>query len=310
MKILRKLRSLLRREANQEDQPILAVVLLLREPITLTEEDLHGAILSAWGFDIGLTDEDSKEKGLLVVGMPTSVITREGQLFLVHSVARHYTEDPEQIAAGMKDLRLRQIILEHKAWLSVDVIRSDAPPEAERVGLYRLMCWLAREFLSNNCLGVYLPETALLKASDEYLVEAMGSDDPLRAISQLADVPVVQAEDEELMDAAVDEARRRLPEFVRAFHSRTPDQFFSVKAPFEDEKHGEWMWVRVLSIAGNTFTGELGNAPVYLKNVREGDIVTVKADEIGDWLYILNEREKVGGFSIPVVLKSKPRDKT
>jgi uncharacterized protein len=130
----------------------------------------------------------------------------------------------------------------------------------------------------------------------------MRSDDPLHAIGEYPYVPVVHATEEQLR-SAVEEARRRWQEFVSAFHARKPVQPFSVKAPFREGDHCEWMWINVHTIEGNSITGELGNAPLHLTGLHEGDDVTARAEEVGDWMYLREDGEPVGGFSADKLLK-------
>jgi uncharacterized protein YegJ (DUF2314 family) len=68
------------------------------------------------------------------------------------------------------------------------------------------------------------------------------------------------------------------------------------------------MWVIVGEIRGDSVAGELGNAPVNVRGLREGAIVEVFATEIGDWIYG-DRKQMAGGFSVKVLantLKSNP----
>ena len=58
------------------------------------------------------------------------------------------------------------------------------------------------------------------------------------------------------------------------------------------------MWLIVTAIDGDQITGKLGNSPIELRNIREGDCVQVLKPEIGDWVYT-EETVLVGGFSLP-----------
>jgi len=303
MSILDKLASLFKRKATAEERPPRAVVLLLRGPATVTEGRLRTAIFRAWNWHIGTTDAESTAQGLLVCATPTSVITLENYLFIVNSFERPYWDDPDRFAAQIPDLRQRHVVKDSRAWLSVDVIRPDQLSPAENIEAYRKICRLAAELLDSNCLGVYLPETGVLRAQDEALLAAMRSEDPLHAIGEYPYVPVVHATEEQL-HPAVEEARRHWPEFVAAFQARKPDQPFSVKAPFREGNHYEWMWINVHTIAGDSIAGELGNAPMYLTGLHEGDNVTARPEEVGDWIYLREDGKPIGGFSVDKLLKA------
>jgi uncharacterized protein YegJ (DUF2314 family) len=57
------------------------------------------------------------------------------------------------------------------------------------------------------------------------------------------------------------------------------------------------MWVMVSSIRDGNIEGILGNAPVDVRNIREGDPTTVHASEIGDWVYS-DGTNLTGGFTL------------
>jgi uncharacterized protein YegJ (DUF2314 family) len=57
------------------------------------------------------------------------------------------------------------------------------------------------------------------------------------------------------------------------------------------------MWVEVASIDGDEIRGTLSNRPVNVRTVAEGDDVSVRAAEIGDWAYFRGENRH-GGFSL------------
>lgn len=137
-----------------------------------------------------------------------------------------------------------------------------------------------------------------MRPYDVDVISALRSEQPLDEIQEWGEPPVVLIEDDDpRLKAAVADARRRWPEFVKAFEQRQPSQTFAVKALFRDGEQGEWMWVDVWRIKDEMIEGKLGNKPASVHNVRESDQVTVKASEIGDWLYQDGER-LVGGFSL------------
>ena len=114
------------------------------------------------------------------------------------------------------------------------------------------------------------------------------------------DVPADDAE----MNAAIQKAKETLGIFVHALRAPTPTQtHFSVKAvfPYEDGQDGEHMWIGDLSFDGSHFHGILGNEPVYVKNLHYGDAVTVKVEDVTDWI-IIDDGKLVGGFTISVLL--------
>lgn len=47
--------------------------------------------------------------------------------------------------------------------------------------------------------------------------------------------------------------------------------------------NGEHMWVKVHSVVNDELVGELDNEPAYCSNLKNGDPVVVKRDEIEDY---------------------------
>jgi len=69
------------------------------------------------------------------------------------------------------------------------------------------------------------------------------------------------------------------------------------------------MWINVTSEANGVFTGSIANDAEETKEVKMGDIVTVKTSEISDWKY-LNGNKLIGGYTIRYfVNKMSPKEK-
>jgi uncharacterized protein YegJ (DUF2314 family) len=288
-----KLRSVL--GFTPAEPPLISVVLQFRNPISLADEVLHAAIVRAWGRDVR---KDLNEH--VVNKTSICVIKFEGMLLLLSNAQKPYcpAEYLEEALKEFRELRQKQVAREHKAFLAIDLQSPKAPRKPIKNDCYRRMCRLAAEFVDDDCMGVYFPETGHLRPYDAEIKDALRSDRPLEEITKWGQAPVVLIEDDDpRLQTAVAEARRRWPDFVEAFERRSPNQAFGVKALFRDGEHGEWMWIAVSSINGETIHGKLGNAPVDVRRVCEGDSVTVQAAEIGDWFY--NDGEQlVGGFSL------------
>jgi uncharacterized protein YegJ (DUF2314 family) len=88
-------------------------------------------------------------------------------------------------------------------------------------------------------------------------------------------------------------ARLRWGELATAFAAtpavragEQPRAIFTVKAAFSqphepDER--EHMWLRVQEFKGDSAVGELVNQPLQLKHIKQGDIVTIRRDDVSDW---------------------------
>jgi uncharacterized protein YegJ (DUF2314 family) len=55
-----------------------------------------------------------------------------------------------------------------------------------------------------------------------------------------------------------------------------------VKLRFGGIGPGEYMWVKVNNISGKKFVGTLDNDPVFLENVKCGDVVTFDKGDVCD----------------------------
>jgi uncharacterized protein YegJ (DUF2314 family) len=73
-----------------------------------------------------------------------------------------------------------------------------------------------------------------------------------------------------------------------------------VKAPFSDGESAdrrEEMWIAEINFDGESITGELLNAPNWLKTVHAGDTARRQLDEITDWMYVING-EVYGAYTV------------
>jgi uncharacterized protein YegJ (DUF2314 family) len=61
------------------------------------------------------------------------------------------------------------------------------------------------------------------------------------------------------------------------------------------------LWISNLSLSiDNHFKGIVGNDPVYVKNIKMGDTVSVETENISDWM-IIDNGKLLGGFTIYVL---------
>ncbi len=293
MNFLSKLKSALR--LPPAEPPLISVVLQFRQPMLLPEEALHAAVTRAWGRD---TREDLNEH--IVNRPPICFVKFDGMMLALSNAKRPYCppELLDEALSEFPEMRQKKVVKEHRAFLAIDLQYPKAPRKSEKNDCYRRMCRFAAEFVDANCMGVYLPETRHMRPYDEDVVKALRSERPLQELENWGNPPMSPIEnDDPRLLAAVAEARLRWPEFLLAFQRRNPNQTFSVKAAFTDGEQTEWMWVVVSSIHDGMLDGNLGNAPVDIRNVHEGDRVTVRTSEIGDWVY-QDGTKLIGGFSL------------
>jgi uncharacterized protein YegJ (DUF2314 family) len=91
-----------------------------------------------------------------------------------------------------------------------------------------------------------------------------------------------------LITAASERAKQKLEDLRKYFNNGlAPGEFIQVKAPFLTPDGGnEWMWVEVLSWKNNVIAGLLKNQPHHIPNLKGGSEVTVKQEDVFD--YIIN----------------------
>lgn len=289
------------RDADAEEEesaaPLTSLVLLLREPKYLDPTILSHAASQAWDAQI-LAGEEDEAESFVVGDSPMFMLKHETSMFVVHNHDEPYFKDSEEVAEQMGELRRRKAIVEHQAWMSVDALLVE-DDEARRQAygqIGRVLAMLA----GDDTLAVVCPESGQIVPYDDELDSLLRSGDPLEAFGNPANPPVIEiAPDDPRMQAAVAEARERWPEFVAAFENRGADERFSVKAPFQDDEHMEFMWVEVTAVEGNLILGTLGNEPVNVSNVKLGQRVRVQIDELNDWIFFRDD-ELHGGFTIKV----------
>jgi len=113
--------------------------------------------------------------------------------------------------------------------------------------------------------------------------------------------------DDAEMNAAIEEARRRLPEFRRALDADARRVIPTiegalVKARFESVITGdaEHMCLEDAGFEGDNVVGTLANEPKNMPELSKGEWVSITADAVSDWAYRQGGRT-FGGFTIRVM---------
>ncbi len=101
--------------------------------------------------------------------------------------------------------------------------------------------------------------------------------------------------------AATKEARRRLPEFVKALQNPTLAQRCLLKIPVTDGKVTEFMWINEIKYDGSSFFGTfIDDAFDVSGPYKKGLQGACRATDISDWLYIDGDKQ-VGGFTTKIL---------
>lgn len=127
------------------------------------------------------------------------------------------------------------------------------------------------------------------------------------ALAQNADAdPTIEfAADDPVMDAAIAEAQRTLPEFLAALADPPAGaSSFVVKFPLGGWEH---IWVDDLKFDGKRITGALANAPEQ-EGHRLGERVSVPLAEVSDWGYRTPDGVMQGHRTTRVLLDQLPEE--
>lgn len=115
--------------------------------------------------------------------------------------------------------------------------------------------------------------------------------------------------DDPEINAAIEEAQRRLPEFRRALDEDARRlipviEGALVKARFTSFITGaiEHMWIEDVGFEEEKIVGTLASDPNEIPELSKGDWVSVSPDDISDWAYRQAGRT-VGGFTVRVMQK-------
>ncbi|MEI9895809.1 MAG: DUF2314 domain-containing protein [Chthoniobacter sp.] len=109
------------------------------------------------------------------------------------------------------------------------------------------------------------------------------------------------------MNAAIEEAQRRLPEFRRALDEDARRLIPQIEGPLVKARFDsamthavEHMWIQDAGFEDGMIVGTLASEPEAIPEYTQGDWVTVSPKTISDWAYRENGRT-YGGFTIRVM---------
>jgi len=288
---------------NDVERPVISIVALLPKPLRLSEQKIIQAARRAWGISIG-TKHD-KTEGFVMGDADAGrfFVYRQDALVLVNAIADTYVPNVEETATNLADLRLRKLFCQHTAWFSCDLMLSDTPelPKHGEVEHYRILGRLFAELMPAGALLLYLPEFDRMYPVTEKTIAALRAEDPLQALEQTWEVPVVEVEsDDPALLQAQATARQTWPQFLAAFEAQKGSGF-AVKVPLRAGEDVEFIWVSVEAIENDRIFGRLANQPIYLKNLEEGDRVQANVADLNDWVYLDPQENLVGGYTIKVL---------
>lgn len=110
-------------------------------------------------------------------------------------------------------------------------------------------------------------------------------------------------------NSAITKARQTIDEFDKAITSGNSSYTdFAVKKRFlTPDDGGEHMWVAGIILVNGTYKGFVNNDAENTLEVKYGDTVIVRKDEITDWMY-LDSNVLRGGYTIRAVRNKLSKD--
>jgi len=122
--------------------------------------------------------------------------------------------------------------------------------------------------------------------------------------SNPADKAIEISENDAEMNAAIQTAREKLPEFWKVFDKpEVGESDFAVK--IEDEHGVEYFWVRSLRRQDDKLFGTINNDPETVKSVKLGQEIEVPKASISDWMFMRNGK-MFGNYTLRVLFKQMP----
>ncbi len=110
--------------------------------------------------------------------------------------------------------------------------------------------------------------------------------------------------DEVEMAQAIEKANQTLENFKVALLSNNSNfKNFALKIRFEkDQGGGEHVWLDNVTFKNNNYFGVVGNVPASTTEVKLGDTIQIKTENISDWMY-LDKNKLRGGYTIRALRK-------
>lgn len=92
---------------------------------------------------------------------------------------------------------------------------------------------------------------------------------------------------------------------IDSFANDTVQYRLAIKSDYVDKDAHEHMWSRIYSYSNGLFKGTFMDSAYYLKNIRYGDSVSIRKEDVEDWsVYNTVTHRSIGDFS-EAYLKSK-----
>lgn len=164
---------------QKKGQRLISVVLLLREPRTLTHGEIARAISEGTREKIGEEDVISKE-GYHLVKVGTNK-------FIVNNIGEPYFAKAGKLAEEIKDDELSQAVKNSKAWLSVDWVGKDDKADLKHV--YQHIGKMIAHLGGKDTVAVYSPDMDEFALWNLATRRGLESEDPLAVFASGIEAP-------------------------------------------------------------------------------------------------------------------------
>ncbi|CAN5892453.1 hypothetical protein BH11VER1_BH11VER1_01130 [soil metagenome] len=280
---------------------LISIVVLLHEPMNISEHTLGKAVSKALGVK---HSHDETDANFVVSKPPYYLVKLKSGSYVINNMSKPYFDESDKLAEEIKDPELRKAVVGHHAWFSIDWAQKQAPENLQRT--YQDVGKIVAELAGQDALAIYSPDLDQLQLYSEGVARDLRSDDPLQAFGDFSSVSdiVSISDDDPLLKAAEAEARKGWPEFMKAFREKSGTEFV-VKGRIVEGDNAEYMWLSVTSIDGEKVHGMLDNKPAIVSNLKMGQDLHIKVEDMDDWLYLDPDKKSVGGFTIKVLEKTK-----
>lgn len=285
-----------------------SVVLLRSSHRSLTPSEVRSAYRRAYSREPDVREPFPGQQVpqtyvLLAEGMPNLAVLSCDGAYLA-------PEEAEKAAGSIESEIVRRALREHRAWISVDAFGAGGLNRGLRARVHALLAKLAAELYDDGCVLLFLPAEDQVAAPGENVVAMLreGRIAELFGDHELHAPMFGVADDDAEIERAIEEARRRLPEFLGAFERRSSSEPFLFKARFVTSSGGiEVLWLSLVEVRRDGLVGIIQNPPVAKNIPRKGERATCPLDHVVDWVYADEQGQGQGLFVDTILLKRRGR---
>ncbi len=282
-------------EPAEEEATEFNCALFLKRPRKLTKEMLVQAAAKAWEME-----EGDAGKLKISVTAKAGTIRYQGVTFEVKSEATPWLEDQTQIIKETTDRQMRAMLRRVTSHLSITIqnkFKDDDDLGLAQENQVRLLGALVDPA---DTLAIYDDDTGDFNYIDDEVMEAIAGEDPHSAFDiSVAPPPEKLAVESPVHQAAVAEAKRRWPEFAKAFRDFGEERGpYLVKASFGEGQKQELLWCELISLRPGKIIAVLKHDPTYLPDLAKGEQVEFPLSQLTDWTYPSEEGDIMGAFTV------------